>query len=181
MRSTGLLFAAVMALAAPVALGAAERATAIRAGELKQQPFLDAAGAGAVTANQPVSITGRQGGWVRVESNGQTGWMRMLNVRLDSGERAAPSGNAGGGNANALGAGRGNLSPASLLHTGSSGKTVTTGIKGLDEADIRNASANPQQVEQLDTLAVDAAEASAHAASSGLKEQTVEYLKKGRK
>ncbi len=72
-------------------------------------------------------------------------------------------------------------SPASLLHTGSSGKTVTTGVKGLDEADIRNSTPNHEQVAVLDGLGVDASDAAANAASSGLKEQNVEYLKKGRR
>ena len=142
----------------PAAALAAEPAFAVRAGELKKQPFIDAAAAGSVAANQSVSVVTRQGGWVRVESNGQSGWMRMLNIRLAV---AAPTSGANAG---------------PRLHTGSSGKTVTTGVKGLDESNIRGSTPDEAQVAQLEALAVDPAEAASHAASSGLKEQSVSYL-----
>ena len=156
---------------------AAERAIAIRPGDLKQQPFIDAAKAGSVAANQAVSVVTRQGGWVRVESNGQNGWMRMLNIRLEAAHPALGSSTSAPRSVS-----RSNLtSPGSLLHTGSSGKTVTTGVKGLDESNIRNSTPDQAQVAALDGLGVDGSEAASHAASSGLKEQNVEYLKGGRR
>ena len=78
MRSVGLVLAITLATLGAAPLVAADRAVAIRPGDLKQQPFIDAAKAGQVSANQSVSVLARQGGWVRVESNGQNGWMRML-------------------------------------------------------------------------------------------------------
>lgn len=177
MRFIGLILAAVLAMPGASRLAAAERAVAIRPGDLKQQPFIDAARAGTVAANQSVSVLTRQGGWVRVESNGQNGWMRMLNVRL---QVATPA--VGTSTSASQGASRSSLtSPASRFHTGSSGKTVTIGIKGLDESDIRNSTPNREQVAVLDTLAVGASDASAHAVSSGLREQNVAYLKQGRR
>ena len=167
MRSTGLILAVALAslgaILGAAKLAAAERALAIRPGELKQQPFIDAARAGAVAANQSVSVVARQGGWVRVESNGQNGWLRMLNVRLEVASRS------------------GSASSSSQFHTGSTGRTVTTGVKGLDESDIRNSTPNREQVAVLDSLADGASDASAHAVSSGLREQNVEYLNKGRR
>jgi hypothetical protein len=188
MRTARLVLAAAVAVLTPSWLGAAERAVAIRAGELKQQPFIDAAGAGSVAANQAVSVVTRQGGWVRIESNGQSGWMRMLNVRLET--RAPASGSTatstsststGSSASSARSLSRGNApSSGSLLRTGSSGKTVTTGVKGLDESSIRGSTPDQAQVAQLETLAVDPAEAASHAASSGLQEQSVDYLKGAR-
>ncbi len=189
MRLVGPVLAAI-ALLTPSWLGAAERGFAVRAGELKQQPFIDAAGAGSVAANQAVSVVTRQGGWVRIQSNGQTGWMRMLNLRLET--RATTSGStasttssgstsAGSSASSARSLSRGNASSSgSLLRTGSSGKTVTTGVKGLDESSIRGSTPDEAQVAALDALAVDGAEAASHAASSGLREQSVEYLKGSR-
>ena len=162
MRLISPVIAAAIALLTPSWLGAAERAVAIRAGELKQQPFIDAASAGSVAANQNVSVVTRQGGWVRVESNGQSGWMRMLNVRLAA---AAPASGTSSG---------------AQLRTGSSGKTVTTGIKGLDESNIRGSTPDEAQVAQLETLGVEPSEAASNAASSGLQEQSVAYLKEAR-
>ena len=161
MRPVGIIIAAA-AILSPAAGLAAERAFAVRAGDLKQQPFIDAAAAGSVAANQALSVLVRQGGWVRVESNGQNGWMRMLNIRLAV---AAPAPGTNGGG-----------SSAARLRTGSSGKTVTTGVKGLDESNIRGSTPDEAQVAQLEALGVDPSEAASHAASSGLKEQSVQYL-----
>ena len=169
MRPVGLIIAAVAVLS-PVTGWAAERAFAVRAGELKQQPFIDAAAAGSVAANQAVSVLTRQGGWVRVESNGQSGWMRMLNIRLAVATPASGTGTGSSSNRSSL------TSSGAQLRTGSSGKTVTTGVKGLDESNIRGSTPDEAQVAQLEALGVDPSEAASHAASSGLKEQSVQYL-----
>jgi len=141
---------------------AAEEGAVIRADELKAMPFIDAATSAKVTANQQVTIVGRKGGWVEVQAGGQTGWLRMLNVRLAAGSGPAQ--------------GQANVRAASLLRTGSSGKTVTTGIKGLGEEDLQNASPDPAQVAALADFAVPASEASANAHASGLVEQQVEFV-----
>lgn len=194
------------------ASAAAEKGSMIRAGDLMAQPFIDAAKTGPLTAKQPVTILKHQGGWVQVEANGQTGWVRTLNVRLElggtapvagaalanltpvagdrpgnpssnaGGRGADPSANAGGRGANPNAGGRSAnvrsaLNPASLLRTGSSGKTVTTGVKGLEEEDIRNATVNYAELEQLGTLGVAEVEARANAEQSKLKENKVDYLK----
>lgn len=183
-------------------VAAAEQGIVIRAGELKEQPFVDAANTDKLAANQPVNIVRRQGGWVQVESNGKTGWVRMLNLRLGAGAGpapvATPRGNAGAkpglgtvsgpdakqrSNSGAKPRLGSLTTPASLLRTGSSGKTETTGVKGLGEEDIKNATVNTAELEKLASLAVDSADATANARQNGLKESTVEYLntKGGRK
>lgn len=156
--------AAIGALALCIAAfpAAAESGAVIRADELKATPFIDAATSAKLAANQPVNIVSRKGGWVQVEVNGQTGWVRMLNVRLATASSPAQ--------------GQANVRAASLLRTNSSGKTVTTGIKGLGEEDLQNASPDPLQVSELATLAVSADEASANAHASGLVEQQVEFV-----
>ena len=158
-RRLGAILGATILIFPFASAQAAEKGLIIRAGDLMAQPFIDADKVG------PVTMVERRGGWVRVEAGGGTGWVRMLNVRLQ---------------ASAGGPAAGNPSAASLLRTGSSGRTVTTGIKGLGEEDIRNASANYAELEQLGTLAVGAAETRANAEKSQLKESEVAYLKKGR-
>jgi hypothetical protein len=85
---------------------AAEKGSVIRAGSLMAEPFIDAAKAGPLAANQPVTI-----------------------------------------------------------------------VKGLGDEDIRNASVNYAELEQLGTLGVADAEARDNAQKSGLKENNVAYLK----
>ena len=161
MRSIGTTMF-VLALLLPFAAHAAERGAVIRAGDLKEKPFIDAPATAQLAADQQVNVLARQGGWVQVESGGKTGWLRMLNLRMASTGPAKPAGKQ-----------------ASILRTGSSGKTVTTGIKGVDEEDIRNATVNYAELQILSTLAVPAAEATANAQASGLKESKVSYLSKG--
>ncbi|HVR92030.1 MAG TPA: hypothetical protein VHG29_13195 [Novosphingobium sp.] len=154
---------------------AAEKGLVIRAGDLMAQPFIDAAKTGPVTPNQPVTILERRGGWANVETGGRNGWIRLLNVRLEPRPATAATGQrASGPSVSAI------TNPASLLRTGSSGRTVTTGVKGMDEEDIRNASPDPVQLLRLGTLGVDAATARAHAQKSNLKENALGYLDKGR-
>lgn len=144
---------------------AAEKGQILRAGDLLAQPFIDAAKAGPVTANQPVTILERRGAWASVESNGTKGWVRLLNLRLEAGAVRPGTGRPGG---------------LASLRTGSSGRTATTGIKGMDEEDIRNATPDYQELELLGTLAVTADDARATAQKAALKENTVAYLDKGR-
>lgn len=160
MRSLFALWFAAMLLVPAAQAEAAEKGVIIRTGELLSRPFIDSAKTGPVTANQPVTILERRGGWTNVDSNGKAGWVRTLNIRLQAGEPST-----------------GGTGLTAALRTGSSGRTVTTGIKGLDEDDIRNASPNPAQVEQLSALAVSPAEARQSAAQNNLKEQNVAYLK----
>ena len=166
MRFASALGALALCIAAAPA--AAENGTVIRADELKAMPFIDAATSAKLPANQPVNILNRKGGWVEVEVNGQTGWVRMLNVRLAAGSSPAQ--------------GQANVRAASLLRTGSSGRTVTTGIKGLGEEDLKGASPDPAQLAKLAEFAVPASEASANARASGLVEQQADFVdEKGKK
>ena len=158
--ASALIGAFAVCLAAVPA--AAETGAVIRAGDLKATPFIDGPTSAKVAANQQVTILSRQGGWVQVDAGGQKGWLRMLNLRLQGGESPA--------------AGQANVRAASLLRTNSSGRTVTTGIKGLGEEDLQNAAPDPAQVARLASFAVPASEASANAHASGLVEHPVNYL-----
>ncbi|MEJ5976921.1 hypothetical protein WG901_09770 [Novosphingobium sp. PS1R-30] len=163
-RCAAILLAAVL-LCRVTSAEAAEKGQILRAGDLLAQPFIDAAKSGPVTANQPVTILERRGAWASVEAGSTKGWVRLLNLRLEAGA-ARPGATRPGGIAS--------------LRTGSSGRTATTGIKGMDEEDIRNATPDYQELELLGTLAVTADDARATAQKAALKENTVAYLDKGR-
>jgi len=151
--------------ASPAAAAPPESAVVIRAGDLMAQPFIDAAKVGPVTAEQPVTIIERRGGWVNVQANGKSGWLRTLNLRLATGSSNVTRSSSKG---------------SSLLRTGSSGRTVTTGVKGLDEDSIRNASIDRAQLATLDGLAVPQNDARDAAARKKLVETKQDYLKPGK-
>jgi hypothetical protein len=138
---------------------ASERGMTIRAGDLYAEPFIDAAKLGPLPANQPVTIVARKGGWLSIESGGKKGWVRMLIVRLES---------AAAGTSTAT------------LRTGSTGRTLTTGVKGLDEGSIRNAAIDREQLARLEAMGASESEARALAAQNSLKESQVTALKPGK-
>ena len=171
LRRSAHLFLTAMLVCTGTGATAAEKGMIIRAGDLLAQPFIDAASAGKLTPSQPVTIVERRGPWVSVQSAGKTGWVRLLNVRLEPTGPARPATAAKPSNVSSL---------SSMLRTGSSGKTVTTGVKGMDEEDIRNSTPNYEELTLLEGLGVDAEAARAEAAKRPLTARKVDYLGKGR-
>ena len=159
-------YARVVLLAAGLLIGtaalASERGLMIRAGDLFEQPFIDAKKLGPLTPNQPVTIIERRGGWVSVDAGGTRGWVRLLNLRLEPAVQPT--------------AGR----STAALRTGSTGRTVATGVKGLDEADIRSASLDRGQLAQLELLGVTDDAAKQYGSQNQLKESLIAYLKSGK-
>ena len=158
-------FARFVLFAAGVLIGSAALASEgglmIRAGELFAEPFSDAKKLGSLPPNQSVTIVERRGGWVSVETGGLRGWVRLLNLRLQP--AVQPVGR-----------------PTAALRTGSTGRTVATGVKGLDEAEIRGASLDRAQLAQLEQLGVGDDAAKQYASQNKLTESTVAYLKPGK-
>jgi hypothetical protein len=152
-----ILLAAALLL--PGTALASERGMTIRAGDLYAEPFIDAAKLGPLPANQSVTIVARKGGWLSIETGGKRGWVRMLIVRLES---------AAAGTSTAA------------LRTGSTGRTIATGVKGLDEGSIRNASIDREQLARLEKLGASEAEARGLAAQNNLKESQIANLKPGK-
>jgi hypothetical protein len=137
---------------------AADKGLVINAGKLMAQPFIDAQSSGTVKAKQPVTILDRKGGWASVESNGQKGWIRLLNLRLETNTALA---SGGGGSTN------------------SRDRTATTGIKGMSKLALQKANPSYVEFDKLANYAVSASEGRSYGARSKLKEQQVQYLKKG--
>ena len=146
-----LLCASSLALAAP---GSVTRAT-----DLKDKPFLDAATLSKLSSGTVVDIQKRQGAWAQVRSpDGKTGWVKILNLR------SAATSSSGATAVNQV---------LNVARTGSSGSTVTTGVKGLSAEQIRNAKPNPQEVERMKGYGVSGAQAQQFARSSRLTTRSV--------
>jgi hypothetical protein len=161
MRLIGTMLLGV-GIALPLAPAqAAEKAAMLRASELKERPAIDAPTLAKLAAKQSITIVKRQGPWANVETGGKTGWVRTLSFSLATGTTLPGA----------------RSRSASLLHTGSSGTTATTGVKGMDEEDIKAASPNYVELQLLGTLGVPADQAAANAKQSGLSEHQVDYLK----
>lgn len=141
---------------------AAESGVLAKAGELKQEPFADAATVAELPAAAPLEVLARQGAWMKVTADGKTGWVRLLSVRLSG----APAKAGESGLAKA----------ANVALSGSSGTAVATGVRGLDKEQIANAAPNPVEAARLEGYAATDAKVRSFAQAGPLAEQTVPYL-----
>ena len=141
----------------------AEPALLLKDSELRTKPLGNADVLQTLTANTSVNILGRQGAWANVQATaGNPGWTRLLNLRTSSNQ----SGDSGIG------------AVASLFKTGSSGNTVSTGVKGLSEADLKQANPNAAEANRMEQYKASEGDAKQFAQSGGLSPQSVNYLGK---
>ncbi len=142
----------------------AEPATVLRATELKAEPASDATTVAQLPEKTPVDALERKGGWTRVKAGNAQGWVKMLALRYD-GTGDTQRGDTG-------------LAQAfNVARTGSSGTQVTTGVRGLDEAELAKAQPNPAELAKLNRFAVDRAGATSFAEQGKLSAATVPYPK----
>ena len=162
------IFVALPAAGTPASASAAsqmQKARTVRATDLRDHPVSDGKLLEVVPANSDLLVRERQGGWYHVVRGEQDGWVRLTAVRFAT---TTPS-SSGGISA-----------PLAFLRSGRSAVqtgTVTTGVRGLSEVDLANATPNPSAVSALDTHAVMPEDARAYAARIGLAATAVEFVK----
>lgn len=122
--------------------------------ELKSTPNPAASTITTLPAGQTLQIGTRQGAWYQVKTAQGEGWVRMLNVRLQSGVTR-------GGESTMSGL-------AALGQASRSNTTVATGVRGLTRKDLQQAQEDPAEVAKLDKYRVSADEARKFAQAGGL-------------
>jgi len=142
----------------------AEPATTIRQVEMKKGPAADADTIATIAENTALEALERKGGWTRVKTASGEGWVRMLALRF-GGPGEAKKGDSG-------------ISKLfNVARTGSSGTTVTTGVRGLDPAMLANAQPNPAELAKMEQFAVTPDAAASFAAKGKLQARQVEEVK----
>ena len=145
------------------ALAWAEPATTVRQVEMKKAPAADAETIGLIAENTKLDAFERKGGWTRVKSASGDGWVRMLALRF-GGPGAARQGDSG-------------VSKLfNVARTGSSGTTVTTGVRGLDPEMLANAQPNQAELAKLPQFAATRDGAAGFAAKGRLQAQQVQEV-----
>lgn len=142
----------------------AEPGTLLKDSELRAKPFGDAEVVTTLKAKAGVDILSRKGAWANVKAGDKAGWVRLLALRTGSGQR----GDAGVG---AL---------ASVFKTGSSGHTVSTGVKGLSEEKLKAAQPNAEEAQRLDKYKESEGSARSFAKQARLGTQQLGYLTPGK-
>ena len=161
------LFAICLLLGAAMPAWGADFARTIRATELKAQPYSDARTLESLPSRSRVEVLKRQSGWTQVKTATASGWVKMLSLQLEAGTR----GKRGDSGLGAL---------FNIASTGKSGSTVTTGVRGLSEEQLKNTKPDPQALQAAKRNAVSAQEARRFAAEGKLEAQSVDYLSGGR-
>jgi hypothetical protein len=154
-----LLTAALLLLAAHA--WAMEAGQMSRADSLREKPFADAKVVSKLTAGQKVDIVKREGAWYQVKAADQLGWVNMLSVR-----KTATAAVASGKSLNQVTTGR----------TGTGTVVATSGIRGLNEEDLRQATFQEEPVAYVEKFRAAEGPAQKFARAAGLKPRAVPLL-----
>lgn len=161
MKSIKPLLAALLLLPG-IALGA-ETGTALKDDTLRKEPYADAKSVAMLKRGDKVEILARKGAWLQIKTAKTGGWVRLLSVRRgETGKSNEAAGVLG------LASGR----------TGTGQVVSTTGVRGLNEEELKAAKFSEEEVKQLEANTVDAEQGRQFAEAGGLKARRLEYLPK---
>ncbi len=153
--------AGILMLATQLAY-AADTGTTIKADSLRAEPFQDAKSIATLSKGTTVNILKTQGGWLQIQSGKSKGWMRMLSVRRDAARSKVTSASS--------------LSKLAAGRSGTGKIVATTGIRGLNEEELKAAHYNEAQVAQVESYASSKSTAQQFALKGKLVAQHVDYL-----
>ncbi len=160
LRYTAMLLATLM-FASGIA-EAGERGTTVKVDTLKESPFSDAKIISSLPATSTVEILKKQGGRYQVKTQQGSGWIRMLSVRREASMQKDNQ-----------------LAGIASLASGRSGtgKIVsTTGIRGLNEEELKAAQFDEKQVSRLESYMTSRTDAQKFANQAKLHAQQIDYL-----
>lgn len=141
---------------------AVETGTALKADAIKKEPFSDAKTLATLNVGDKVSILKKDGGWLNVKSAKGSGWVRMLSIRKGDAKKGKSVAESFAG----LASGR-----------AGTGKVVaTTGIRGLNEEELKAAKFDAQELNLAESYMTTRAEAQSFANQGKLKPRSLDYL-----
>lgn len=140
---------------------AGETGVALKDDSLRKEPYSDAATTGGVKRNDKIEILEKKGAWLRIKASGGSGWVRMLSVKRGT----SSQGNTGQGVLN-LASGR----------SGTGQVVATTGVRGLNEEELKAAKFNEAEIKQMESHAASAETARQFAQAGGLQARKLDYL-----
>ena len=162
LRCCNILLAALL-LAAPVA-HAGDKGVAVKVDELRAEPFRDAKSVGALAAGDKVEIIKKDGGWLQIKSDKGSGWVRMLSVRRGDARKTTAGSEVAG------------LAGLASGRAGTGKVVATTGIRGLNEEELKAAKYNEAELKRADSYVTSKAAAQQFAAKGKLIARQMNYL-----
>lgn len=150
-----------MAMQSGIAL-AGEAGSMSKADEMKAEPFRDAKSVKALAVGEKLDILSKQGGWLKVKAGKATGWVHMLSVRKGDAKKGAD--NASG------------LLALSSGRAGTGKVVATTGVRGLNEEELKAATFNEAELQRAEANASSKADAATFAKQGKLVARPFDYL-----
>lgn len=141
---------------------AAELGTALKAETIKKEPYSDAKTVGMLAVGDKVTIVKKEGGWLSVKSAKGGGWVRMLSIRKGDAKNSKNLVES--------------LKGLSSGRAGTGTVVATTGIRGLNEEELKSAKFDAEQVNLAESFMTTRAEAQAFANQAKLKSRGLDYL-----
>lgn len=139
---------------------AAEGGVAIKRDSLRTKPFQDAPISASLAAATRAEILQQQDGWWRIKTASGTGWVRMLSIRRDAATTSSTS----------------SLSKLASGRAGTGRVVATTGIRGLNEEQLKAAQYNEAEITLAESYVSSATQAAAFAQAGKLRAQKIAYL-----
>jgi Bacterial SH3 domain len=162
MRLDRLGLAALLWLLMQTVALAGEAGTALKADTIRAEPFSDAKTVAKLATGDKVDILKKDGGWLQINSTRGKGWVRMLSIR--KGDAKKGSGDASG----LLGLASGRAGTGKVV--------ATTGIRGLNEEDLKAAKFNAEELKKAESYAVKKTDARKFASQGKLAARPFDYL-----
>jgi len=145
---------------------AAEMGSALKADIIRAEPYADADKTGTFARGDKLDIISKKGAWLKVKTAKESGWVRLLSVKR---------GTSKGGNEVA-----GVLKLASG-RAGTGQVVATTGVRGLNEEELKSAKYNAGEVKKLESYTQTSRQGQQFAQSGGLKPVKLSYLPESQK
>jgi hypothetical protein len=163
MTTTRCCLLAALLLTIPLA-HAGETGSMIKADELKAEPFRDAKTIARLATGDKVEILKKDGGWLQVKSAKGRGWMRMLSIRTGAARKSSAGAEVAG------------LAGLASGRAGTGKVVATTGIRGLNEEELKAAKFNEEEVKLAESYLTSRADAQKFAAKGKLAARKMDYL-----
>lgn len=141
----------------------AETGAALKDDQLRAAPFADAQSTGSIKRGQSVEINEKKGAWLNISAGSAKGWVRLLSVKRGTSSSSTAS-------------------ASDVLNVASgragTGKVVaTTGIRGLSAEELKSASFNEAEIQQLERYTQTPEQGQSFAAQGGLNSVNFKTLK----
>lgn len=141
---------------------AVESGTVLKGDVIRKEPYSDSMIVTMLNTGEKVSILKKDGGWLNVKSTKGSGWVRMLSIRKGDAAQGSNIVNR--------------LKGLSSGRAGTGKVVATTGIRGLDEEELKTAKFDEVELKLLESFTTSKNEAQNFASQGKLKSRSVEYL-----